>query len=412
MKRILFAVFVLVLLLTAVSCSAGIDPALGGEEVTEGAEPSTTLEIVQNGKSNYTIVYDERAESKDFAAALSSYIKLKFVASLKTESAEKSDGRYEIFVGALKSDAPIDFSLTVEEDRLNFLAKTKVSYNYLMEYLKRVVLVRGTSATLTLTPENNFRYTDSSLAETTFVDYLRVEKKPTMDEIFEAGVFRHEKTSLLYRLYIPSNYSADKEYPIFVNLHGAGIRGNDNKRPLSFVKKLFETESYGLDEFIVLVPQCPENEKWVDITWADGSYDLDSEPETNEFEALVALIESLKETYSVDENRIYAAGFSMGGYGTWNLLMNHPDLFTAGVPMCGAASPAHADRILNTPVWAIHGAKDPTVPVSGSREMVEAIQNLGGTKVKYTELPDHDHDVWNYTYSNEEIFTWLFSQSK
>lgn len=411
MKRITFVLLLLILLFSAVSCSGSLESV---SDPLETAEPSTTLEIARNGDSKYTIVCDGTKEAEEFAIALSSYLKLKFAVDLETESAEKADGRYEIVIGSSEKLAdPFDFSVSVEEDRLLLSAKTGASYRYLLEYLKREVLLRGSSADLILTPANDMQYTTSHLAKTTFVDYLKEgNKKLSLDVVFDAGTFRHEKTNLLYRLYVPSNYSAEKKYPIFVNLHGAGIRGNDNKRPLAFVKQLFEKESYGLDEFIVLVPQCPENEKWVDITWADGSYDMNKVPESNEFKALVALIESLKENYSVDEDRIYAAGFSMGGYGTWNLLMNHPDLFAAGVPMCGAASPAHAERVLNTPVWAIHGVKDPTVPVSGSREMVEAIRNLGGTKVKYTELPNHVHDVWNYTYSNEEIFTWLFSQTK
>lgn len=414
MKRFLSFTFLFLVLVLFASCSSGIKgDQLGESSSVETAEPSTTLEIVKKGDSKYTIVHDGTQEAKDFSAQLSTYIKLKFAAELKIESEKESDGRYEIAVKQLESEAPVDFALAVEADRLCLSGKSRVSYNYLFEYLKREVLVRGTTADLTLTPSNNVQFSQSELSKVNFVDYLQEEEKSLdLNKIFEAGSFRHEKTDLLYRLYIPADYSPEKKYPIFVNLHGAGIRGSDNKRPLAFVKTLFQNETYGMDEFIVLVPQCPEQEKWVDITWADGSYDMNTVPESNEFQALVALIESLIKNYSVDEERIYAAGFSMGGYGTWNLLMNHPDLFAAGVPMCGAASPAHASTLLNTPVWAIHGVKDPTVPVSGSREMVEAIQALGGTLVKYTELPDHDHDVWNYTYKNEEIFTWLFSQRK
>lgn len=414
MKKFWIFPMLFLTLVLLLSCSSGLDAVRTGADASaETADPSTTLEIVIKGETRYTIVPDGSQEAKSFADALRNYIKLKFAADMKIESSEESDGRYEIAVKAMESKAPVDFALTVEEDRLCLSGKSLVSYNYLMEYLKREILVRGASADLTLTPSNNVRFSESELSKTNFVDYLREEnQKLDLNKIFEAGTFVYEKTSLLYRLYIPANYSPEKKYPIYLNLHGAGIRGSDNKRPLSFVTEQFKNESYGLDEFIVLVPQCPENEKWVDITWADGSYDLDSVPESNEFEALVALIESLIDTYSVDESRIYVAGFSMGGYGTWNLLMNHPDLFTAGIPMCGAASPAHAANVLDIPIWAVHGAKDPTVPVSGSREMVEAIQNLGGTKIKYTELPDHVHDVWNYTYTNEEMYTWLFSQTK
>ena len=102
----------------------------------------------------------------------------------------------------------------------------------------------------------------------------------------------------------------------------------------------------------------------------------------------------------------------MGGYGTWDLLARHSDVFCAGVAMCGAGDPSKAAVLKDIPIWAIHGAKDPTVPVSGSQDMVEAIKAAGGEKINYTELADNEHDVWNYTYSSSEIFSWLFEQKK
>ena len=98
----------------------------------------------KNGNSKYTVVHDGTDEAKDFATKLSSYLKLKFAASLEVTSSSQGDGRYEITVGSVGSIGeeakkkladPFDFSLTVEEDRLNFSAKSKVSYNYLFEYL-------------------------------------------------------------------------------------------------------------------------------------------------------------------------------------------------------------------------------------------------------------------------------------
>jgi predicted peptidase len=134
--------------------------------------------------------------------------------------------------------------------------------------------------------------------------------------------------------------------------------------------------------------------------------------ETKEIRTVIALIEETQRNYSVDASRIYACGFSMGGYGTWNLLMLHSKMFAAGIAMCGAADPSKAHVLKDIPVWAIHGAQDPTVPVAGSQEIVNAIKNAGGTKINYTELPDNQHDVWTYTYSNYEIFNWLFQQKK
>lgn len=47
----------------------------------------------------------------------------------------------------------------------------------------------------------------------------------------------------------------------------------------------------------------------------------------------IELIEKLKEKYPIDENRLYATGFSMGGCKTWDLYQEYPELFAALAPM-------------------------------------------------------------------------------
>ena len=66
----------------------------------------------------------------------------------------------------------------------------------------------------------------------------------------------------------------------------------------------------------------------------------------------------------------------------------------------------------NIPIWAVHGAKDPVVPVEGSRDMAAALKVAGAGDFHYTELPEVEHDAWNYTFGNAEIFRWLFSHRK
>jgi len=211
---------------------------------------------------------------------------------------------------------------------------------------------------------------------------------------------------------VPFNYSPEKRYPIFVNLHGAGHRGVSNESQMRFVMPLLKNAELGLDEMIMIFPQCPSDQKWVDTDWSRGSYSVDNVPESDELAAIVTVIGQIMEKYSVDEKRVYACGLSMGGYGTWNLLMLHSDLFCGGIPMCGAGDPGKADILKDLAIWAVHGAKDPTVPVKGSRDMAEAMETVGAENFRYTELADHEHDVWNYTYSNMEMFEWLFSQKK
>ena len=87
-------------------------------------------------------------------------------------------------------------------------------------------------------------------------------------------------------------------------------------------------------------------------------------------------------------------GISMGGFGTWDLLSRHSRDFTAGVPLCGGGDPTYAVNLVDIPIWTVHGSKDSVVPVDGTREMVETIQMCRGTKIKYTELENYDHNVW------------------
>ena len=123
-------------------------------------------------------------------------------------------------------------------------------------------------------------------------------------------------------------------------------------------------------------------------------------------------MKTVKENYNINNRRVYIMGVSMGGFGTWDLLTRHTKDFTAGIPLCGGGDPSYAAHLVYTPIWTVHGAKDSVVPVEGTREMVDAIQMARGTLIKYTELPNEDHNVWDYASTNYEMIDWLFSQVK
>ena len=55
---------------------------------------------------------------------------------------------------------------------------------------------------------------------------------------------------------------------------------------------------------------------------------------------------------------------------------------------------------------------DDTVPLRGSQEMVDAITQSGGTKVKLTIYPGVAHGSFNIAWREPELVEWLFSQSK
>ncbi|MCW4011906.1 MAG: alpha/beta hydrolase-fold protein, partial [Candidatus Bathyarchaeota archaeon] len=134
-----------------------------------------------------------------------------------------------------------------------------------------------------------------------------------------------------YLLYLPKGYSEEEKYPLLVFLHGAGERGDD----LELVKihgppKLIEA---GHDfPFIVVSPQVSLDEWW--------------SPDT-----VVWLTKEIMENYSVDTERIYLTGLSMGGFGTWHTATKYPEMYAAIAPICGGGDPTKAHRIKDVPVW-------------------------------------------------------------
>ena len=203
---------------------------------------------------------------------------------------------------------------------------------------------------------------------------LTVSAAGNIKETAGKFTYTNDTTTLPYRLILPENYDESKEYSLLFFFHGAGERGNDNE--LQF----FHCVQYLADnmpETIIVAPQCPAGQQWVDTPWSNGAYSIEAVPESDEMIAVMELLDELKEKYSVDTDRIYAAGISMGGFGTWDIMMRHNDVFAAGIPVCGGGDPSQAENLVDVPLFVFHGDKDDAVPVSGSRDTVQAIKDAG-----------------------------------
>ena len=58
-------------------------------------------------------------------------------------------------------------------------------------------------------------------------------------------------------------------------------------------------------------------------------------------------------------------------------------------------------------MFVYHGTADDVVPVSGSLDMVQAIEAAGGTKVQYTEFAGSGHGIWGVTFNLEDLYSQL-----
>jgi predicted peptidase len=197
--------------------------------------------------------------------------------------------------------------------------------------------------------------------------------------------------SLPYFVQYPDNYSEGEHHPVFLFLHGAGTRGTDME-PL-ITNAFFKYAEEYAPEAICVAPLCAAN------TWFDV------------FETLRRFASAVSAMPFTDPTRLYLAGNSMGGYGTWQLAMSMPELFAAILPICGGGMYWNAARLKEVPVWAFHGAKDSTVFLAESEHMVTAVNKSGGS-AKLTVYPENGHNSWTDTFKNPEVYRWLLSHRK
>lgn len=216
---------------------------------------------------------------------------------------------------------------------------------------------------------------------------------------------------LNYRLLKPKNYDANKKYPLVLFFHGAGERGADNAKQL--VHGMQDFASDGIMESypaFVLAPQCPEGLQWVDTPWTADEHTMPEKP-TQPMRQSLDLVAALQKEFSIDANRIYVTGLSMGGFGTWDAIQRRPELFAAAAPVCGGGDKALASKIKHIPLWVFHGDKDTVVKPNRSRDMIAALEAAGG-KARYTEYKDVAHNSWSATYRDPAFYEWLFAQKK
>jgi len=241
------------------------------------------------------------------------------------------------------------------------------------------------------------------------------EPKPDMGKLLEKLTFTKDKASLPYRLLKPDGYDKDSKerYPLVVFLHGITGRGTDNEKQLrSGVEEFVKEATRKKHPCFLAVPQCPPDKLWFNVSFMDARRNLPLPKSPTEPSAMVLeLIEALSNEHRIDKDRIYLTGWSMGGYGTWDLISRRPELFAAAIPLSSGGDPAQAEKLAKLPIWAFHGDADPMAPVARSRDMIAAIKKAGG-EPKYTEYQGGGHDAWTPTYRNNEVLDWLFEQKK
>ncbi len=230
---------------------------------------------------------------------------------------------------------------------------------------------------------------------------------------FQARVFTNSVGKTLpYRLLLPQNYDPKQKYPLVVLFHGAGERGTDNEKQLLHGARLFLSPMVRKTlPCLVVAPQCPDKEQWVNMPWGANEGTQPKEPSAA-MQLALGVLDALPLEFSVDTNRGYVTVLSRGGYATWDCITRFPGRFAAAAPICGGGDEKTVTAaVAMTPVWAFHSEDDPVVKVQRTRNMIEAMRKAGG-QPHYFEFFGLGHNSWDAAFSQPELLLWMFAQRR
>lgn len=113
-------------------------------------------------------------------------------------------------------------------------------------------------------------------------------------------------------MYVPKDYTASKKYPLVLQLHGIGPKfiGGVRASWAGMKDEDWIDPSLGV---IYVQAYARQNSGYRGIAESE----------------LLQILREVKQNYSIDTDRVYIIGHSMGGAGTLNFALHHPDMFAA-----------------------------------------------------------------------------------
>jgi pimeloyl-ACP methyl ester carboxylesterase len=155
---------------------------------------------------------------------------------------------------------------------------------------------------------------------------------------------------------------------------------------------------------------------------------------SGEVDILDALAE-FKKLHTVDEDRVYLYGYSMGGMGVYTVAAHNPDLFAAGIVFCGRAdSPLQnfqpldkfhpckqqlilndnpislCENLRNIPLRIYHGRDDMIISPAEAIRMEERLKETG-CDAKLAILPGNHWFGFEIMCTDEPV-SWLLTQKR
>ena len=221
---------------------------------------------------------------------------------------------------------------------------------------------------------------------------------------------KDSSTGLEYYYYKPSTAAPADGYPILLWLHGTNQSGD----PFTSLNFWWSHNADILRNAVIIAP-----------LWTGGLYQLSLDKYWSTSGNAVTLVKKIvsNSTYGkIDANRVYIAGYSAGGIGTFREVAKNDGYFAAAAPFAGSAKSAtmNDSTLKTTPMWAWHGSNDTTVDYNANGALLlgyasKAIYNKIGSSslMRFTTINGAVHAGAPYSASKDRrLWSWMFQQKK
>ncbi len=197
-------------------------------------------------------------------------------------------------------------------------------------------------------------------------------------------------TTLQYQLYIPEDYDETRSYPLIQFIPDSSVVGRDADYVLTqgWGGLIWATEEeQAKHPAFVVVPVFTE-------TVVDDDFNHSSQ-----IEVAVRLIQSLVEQYSIDTNRLYTTGQSMGGMTSFYLNVTYPDLFAASLFVGSQWDNSILNVLEGDRFFYVVAAGDPKAS-AGQAGLIEVFEADGAAYSHSEWSAQYDADAQNAAVAN------------
>ena len=186
------------------------------------------------------------------------------------------------------------------------------------------------------------------------------KKLKSCSENTDAQSIIHDNIEREYLIYVPDSYNQTSATPMMINFHGFSYTASEYMK-YADMRSIAES-----NEFILVYPQgsCSDGLSH----WNPCPRGGDNKSTADDLGFIQAMINDISTQYNVDQERIYATGYSNGGMMAYGLAHHKSDLIAAIACVSGIMLDCFGSTSHPMPILHLHGTSDNELPYNGNSD--------------------------------------------